>query len=344
MITLQVNKFIGTLTNLIAYTEFKNTHQDGLTRDIIDLGRDYDVPNGSGKVVRVVGMPEVRELNPKSSTLLSVVEPDVSEVYLPITRYKYIQLSINNYLMRGAFNNEIAMNDLISYILLTMRKRKDIEIYREYIFSLSGVDVVDSQLTDHVGDITYKNGFNASSDQQGVTIKVPFYDTSTIKDPEKIESYNRLNSQNLYKKILEVMGYLQLPHVPDYVTGTNDIQMYDSDSLVMLMPYNIGNSLTVDALATLLNSSKITEALKWYKTITIPDIEINTNAEEKSYTSVIIMHKDKIKYGYFYQVDTAFFDASTLNTNHWLHFAYYIGAIPQLPCIALQIVPTAVTA
>ena len=327
MITLQANKFIGTLTNLIAYTDVINTHEEGLINSVLDLGRDYDVPNGSGKVVRISALPTVADLNPKTSTLLSVKEPGVIEHYFPVSQYKYIQLTINSYLMRGAFVNEVAMNDLISVILMSMRRAKDIYMYEQYMSTLKAIEP----------DVT----FNKTASQVGTAVDVKIYNTSTITDPVKVEAYNKLNAQNLYKAILNNVAYLQLPqdYKIDGITG-DDKQMFNGSSLVSLVPYSVSNMLTVDALATLLNSSKITDSLSWLKTIITEDLPIQKVGGPSALNSIIIMHKDKIKYGYFYQVDTSFFDASNLNLNHWLHFSFYMGVVPELPFIAIQLVPT----
>ena len=332
MITLLANKFIGTLTNLIAYTDAINLHEEGLIQSILDLGRDYDVPNGSGKVVRMSALPQVMDLDPKTSTLLSVKEPTVAEEYFPVTNYKYIQLTINQYLLRGAFTNEVAMNDLISLILLSMRRAKDIYMYEQYMSTLKAIKP--------------NKGFNGDAARLGVAVEVEVYDTSTVTDPVKIEAYNKLNAQNLYKAILNNMAYLQLPQENEFTSGDGDSdkQMFNSSSLVSLVPYTVSNMLTVDALATLLNSSKITDSLSWLKTIITEDINITVKGGSSPYNSIILMHKDKIKYGYYYQVDTSFFDASNLNLNHWLHFSYYIGVVTKLPFIAIQLKPKAVSA
>ena len=146
---------------------------------------------------------------------------------------------------------------------------------------------------------------------------------------------------SLDKAILNNVAYLQLPQ--EYkINGINgnDTQMFNGSSLVSLVPYSVSNMLTVDALATLLNSSKITDSLSWLKTIITEDLQIQAVGAPSALNSIIIMHKDKIKYGYFYQVDTSFFDASNLNLNHWLHFSFYMGVVPELPFIAIQLVPT----
>ena len=112
MITLLVNKFIGALTNLIAYIDAINLHEEGLIQSILDLGRDYDVPNGSGKVVRMSALPKVMDLDPKTSTLLSVKEPLVSEQYFPVTNYKYIQLTIEEAYKKSKLSDEDRKNKL----------------------------------------------------------------------------------------------------------------------------------------------------------------------------------------------------------------------------------------
>ena len=55
-------------------------------------------------------------------------------------------------------------------------------------------------------------------------------------------------------------------------------------------------------------------------------------------TAVIgwLMHKEKLQYGYFYEVATNFYDASNLSQNNWLHFAYYLDTVSALPAVLLK--------
>ena len=97
MITLQANAFLGALTNLIAYVETLDLFElDKL--ELNKICKKNDVRYGSGKVIRSADIPSVTNM-PTSSTLLTVVSPTVDEQYLPVTKMKTVQLTINEYLM-----------------------------------------------------------------------------------------------------------------------------------------------------------------------------------------------------------------------------------------------------
>ena len=83
-------------------------------------------------------------------------------------------------------------------------------------------------------------------------------------------------------------------------------------------------SLDVDLMATLLNSEYLNDK------IAIDIITISgwgDGATLAQVSTVLIMQDNGYQYGFFYEVATSFFDPSNLNTNNWLHFAYYSGIV-----------------
>ena len=94
--------------------------------------------------------------------------------------------------------------------------------------------------------------------------------------------------------------------------------------MVCIISNELFSALDVDTLATLLNSSEITRNVPIelvtmdYSQIGL--ITVNPNV-------AFLLSKDKVQYGYFYQVATQFFDASNLNTQNWLHFSDYCDQV-----------------
>lgn len=310
MITLQANKFIGALTNLIAHTEYVDTlNEGGSLFEFLRSCRSNDVPTGDGKVIRSADILNVSDLDATNSTLLSRVNPTISEQYMPVTNYKYVQLTVNKYLMAGAFLDLTAMSGFIGYLVSIMSMTKSVYIFRQLVQTLE--DYTPTQATQ--------------------TVTVELYDTSSINDPVKLRNAETYNATKFEKALLKVMREMSAPTTAFNDKGYTEIIDYDQMRLIIKGDENA--DIVVDALASLLNSGKITAEENFGEKIVIP----NGQFSEGNDVSAWITHKKKIQYGFFYEVATSFFDASNLNTNHWLHFAYYIGAVEALPAVEFKL-------
>lgn len=303
IITLSVNKFLGTLTNLIAYSQTLDTLEDGELNRLVASCQDINVDNGNGKVVLAADVLTVTDL-PEASTLLSVSKPTVSEQYVPVTDYKVVQMTINKYLMRGAFVEEGAMSGFIAYLMSVMKQTKQIYLYNEIVKK-------------------YKNYTPTQATQ---TVSVPLYalaDADTVAIREQKLTYN---SNAMYNALIMVLTEMGADTTAYNDAGFTEVIDYKSLKFVGNSYFN--TQMLINTLATLLNSDKITEAQKWSETIIIPQGKLNDTA-----TIGWLGHKKKIQFGYFYNVATSFFDASTLNQNNWLHFSYYMDEIDALPMV-----------
>lgn len=308
MVTLAANKFIGALTNLIAVVEVNSTLDQGKMTDLIEVCRNRDVPNGDGKLIITADTLSVTDL-PTTSTLLSVAKPTLNEEYLQVDKFKTIQLTINKWLMRGAFIDEYSMSTLVGYLFHVMEETRTIYLYQELVNTIS----------------TYMT----SSDIQGSqVISIPIYNTSAsgITVDEKLLQ-QRYNAEELFKVLMTNSTNIALPNKLYNELGYT--QVVDIDDMVVLLDSSVQSQLTTNALATLLNSQKISDVA--IGRVLVADIQ--TGADGINNTSkVFVFHREKFQYGYFYNVATSFFDASTLNENHWLHFSYYMGYTKGLPC------------
>lgn len=313
MITLQANKFIGTLTNLIAHTEYVDTLNEGGTLfKFLQSCRSNDVPTGDGKVIRSADILKVSDLDATTSTLLSRVDPTVSEQYVPVTQYKYVQLTVNKYLMAGAFLDLTAMSGFIGYLVSIMSMTKAVHLFRELIKTLE----------------------DYTPAQASQTVTVELYNLSAITDPVKLMKAQTYNATTMEKALLKVMREMSVP-----TTAFNDkayTEIIDYSQMRLLIKGDENNDIVVDALASLLNSNKITDEENFGEKIVIP----NNQFSEDNDVSAWITHRGKIQYGFFYEVATSFFDASNLNTNHWLHFAYYITTVEALPAVQFKLAYT----
>lgn len=308
-ITLNANKFVGTLSNLICYTFYKDNYHLGDNIDaLLNAFRSDDTINGDGKLVLTSDLPVVKDLFVNTSTLLTSVPPVIQEQYIPVTKFKYIQLTVNRYLMRGGFEDEYAMATLISYLLNNMRVAKRLQLKTD-------IETV-------IAEILTNN-----PTKQTVTGLARPTATPTAVELNAVRTYN---TNLIYRTILTVIQMLGLGYelnVTDVTTGNDTFEAYERpDNIVCLVEPSTMASMDVDTLATLLNSNKITQ-------------KINVNFIENEAIGdgeVLVLSKDKIQYGYFYQVATSFFDASNLNQQDFLHFSYYCDQIERAPAVLIK--------
>lgn len=308
-ITLNANKFIGALSNLICYTFYKDNYHLGDNIDaLLNAFRSDDTINGDGKLVLTSDLPVVKDLVVNTSTLLTSVPPVIQEQYIPVTKFKYIQLTVNRYLMRGGFEDEYAMATLISYLLNNMRVAKRL------------------QLKSDIENVIAKILTNNPTTQTITGLAKPTANPSAVE----LNAVRTYNTNLIYRTILTVIQMLGLGYklnVTDVTTGNVTFEAYERpDNIVCLVEPSTMASMDVDTLATLLNSNKITQK------INVNFIENEAIGDGK----VLVLSKDKIQYGYFYQVATSFFDASNLNQQDFLHFSYYCDQIERAPAVLIE--------
>lgn len=308
-ITLNANKFIGTLSNLICYTFYKDNYHLGDNIDaLLEAFRSDDTINGDGKLVLTSDLPVVKDLVVNTSTLLTSVPPEIQEQYIPVTKFKYIQLTVNRYLMRGGFEDEYAMANLISYLLNNMRIAKRLQLKSDIEAVIAEI-LANNPTTQTVTGLARPTG------------------TPTAVELNAVRTYN---TNLIYRTILKVIQMLGLGYelnVTDVTTGNDTFEAYERpDNIVCLVEPSTMASMDVDTLATLLNSNKITQKINvnFIENEAIPDGE------------VLLLSKDKIQYGFFYQVATSFFDASNLNQQDFLHFSYYCDQIERAPAVLIE--------
>lgn len=308
-ITLNANKFVGTLSNLICYTFYKDNYHLGDNIDaLLEAFRSDDTISGDGKLVLTSDLPVVKDLVVNTSTLLTSVPPVIQEQYIPVTKFKYIQLTVNRYLMRGGFEDEYAMANLISYLLNNMRIAKRLQLK-------SDIETVISEILT-----------NNPTTQTVAGLTKPTTNPTAVE----LNAIRTYNTNLIYRTLLTVIQKLGLGYELNVTDKTSDNDTFEAyerpDNIVCLISPSTMASMDVDTLATLLNSNKITQK------INVNFIENETIADGK----VLLLSKDKIQYGYFYQVATSFFDASNLNQQDFLHFSYYCDQIERAPAVLIE--------
>lgn len=309
MVTLQANKWLGAVTNLIGVQQTADTLEGGELGEFVNSFQDINVENGDGKVIYSSDVYDVEDLDVTKSSLLENNPPSVIEQYLPVTNYKVIKLTINRYLTRNAFVREDQMSYFVAHLLAQMETSKLIFMANELIKEIEA----------------YTPTNNAQ------TVTVDYITPSTSASAEEIEATNVVNAKRIYKALINAsrnIGWDSKEYNDNKFT-----EIIDNSKMKLVIKVEDETDMTVDALATLLNSSKITDAQKWSKTLAVPSRKFT----EKSKDIIAwFMHNVKIQFGYFYNVATSFFDGSTLNENDWLHFSYYLDTVKSYPCIVLK--------
>lgn len=305
MITLNQNIFVATITNLIAYSIYQDNYKlgDDVSR-LLEVFRSDDVPLGDGKVVHTSDLPTVSNLDVVNSSVLTLSAPSIQEQYIEVSEYKKVSLSINEYLLRGAFVDEGALGLLASYLLNTMQIAKKLHMY------------------DRVRAVVL--GLNGVATNDGLTGYAYSANDTAVETNAKRTANTNLFYRNLIEEI-KLAGKGATVNVTDGASPATTIKVYERpEGLICILSDQLFASLDVDTLATLLNSSEITRnvpiELLTMDYSTIGGITVNPNV-------AFLLSKDKVQYGYFYQVATQFFDASNLNTNNWLHFSDYCDQV-----------------
>lgn len=307
MITLNANKFLGTITNLVGTQQTADTMQGGELGEFVNSFQDINVENGDGKVVYSSDIYDVLDLNASQSSLLTSNPPDVKEQYIPVTRYKVIPLTINRYLTRNAFVKEDQLAYFVAHLMAVMESTKLIHMSNDIIAEIEA--------------------YVPTNDAQ--TVELDLEEILENDTADVIEAKNRLNAKKIFKALINKSHDVSWDSNEYNDDGFTEI--INNNEMKVIIKTEDNTDMVVDALATLLNSAKITDAERWGKTFAVPKRKFQNSEDVVAW----FMHNRKVQFGYFYNVATSFFDGSTLNEQDWLHFSYYLDTVNAYPCIKL---------
>ena len=252
-ITLNVNTFLGTLTNLVAYSQVADVAQRGSINRLVASCQNISVPNGDGKVIRHAGLPAVSNLSGTSSLLTNTPPVDTGEQYIPVTEYKVIAMTINNYLLRGAFVDENQMANFIAYLMKTMEVAKEAYIYKALVANIDAY----------------------APTQATQTVTVNLIDMTGLVDPAQMQQANTYNTNAIVKAMIKVLKEMGAPTDDFNDLGVEEI--IDNESLKLIINSRFDVDMLTDTFATLFNSGKLSEAQRWSETIDIPEGQLTTN-------------------------------------------------------------------
>lgn len=310
------NEFVGSLTNLCVNIFVNDTVAEGQDRLVASCMHEAVSFGDKAALISVDTLPVSDYAD--ASSLLSVVKPIMDEQQLDTTDRKKIQVTLNKYLMAGAFTGEYSLAEAFAVILSMLTKTKEIYLYKKVVAAYEG----------YVGGKENDGTLKPMLATQTITIDLINVDNLT-SEVEK-QAARTANSNKCLRVMLKTYHNLCAPSRKYNELG------YETKSkprdLKFVVNDNFETNFVTDSFATLLNSGRISERETWSETIVIPEDQF---ANEQTKTSVIgwFGHKDKYQIKPRFEVGTSFFDASNLNQNDWLHFWLISGFANGLPMV-----------
>ena len=289
-LTLNVNEFLGSLTNLIVNTRVLQTLSDNV-RPIVRSFLKEPSPFGDQDRFLSADILDDGDYEP-DSTLLTVKKPTTHEETIALTDKKKWKVSLTRYLMQGAFADEYALSSFYNLLVSMLSKTKNVFLYNKAVNAL--------------------NNWTPTLPTQTVTVDV----TSDMSDEEK--------SRKIYLALKDV--YLNMLAPNDIY---NDIA-YTEDAMIGDLNFYVNaeyeNLLEVSANAYAYNLSELTKWLGDNKHL-IPSRKIDNNNKS---TVGWIWHYDKYQIRPFFDVSTSFFDADNLVQHHYIHSWFKSGYVRAL--------------
>lgn len=290
---LNQNEFIASVVNLLVKTKVNKTTNGKRINELIDSSLVDAVKAGDSYALRTIDTLKVKEYSDTSS-ILSVEKPDVDEQVLSTTDKKYIQLTLNRYIMQGAFADEYSLAECLAEMESMLEKTKAIYMYKKIVKA-------------------YEDWTPA---QQSQTITIDLIDTTGMTGITLTES-NKANALKLFQTIRKYAINIQAPS-----RKYNDIEfeeMYNADELIFVENEKFESLVNAYSFASLAQSEKLENVQLYRKSILIPQEQFNETATQENVVGWLVSEY-KYQIAPRIEVATSFEDASTLNLNEFLHF------------------------
>ncbi len=300
---LNQNEFVASLVNIIVKTRINDTTKGRRIYDLIDTALIDAQEYGEGELIISADTLTVEDYNPTSS-LLTARKPTVDEQRIETTDKKMIAVTINRYLMKGAFENETAIYDAIVQIEAMLNKTKDIYTYKKIVKAFEGW--------------TPTNNEGQPVNQTTQVVTIDLIDTTGMTGSQLVES-NKANALTIYGNVRKYSLNMQAPS-----RKYNEISfesMYNADDMDFIVNGNFDEFINTYSYASLLNSDKLNNIKLYDKSIIIPEDQF-TNSDTKNKTIGWLAEKKKYVIQPRFIVGMSFEDGSNLNLNEFLHLWY----------------------
>lgn len=303
-IVLTPNELFTNLTNLALLIHLLPANTSNKPRDFIDIFMTETIANGNTKIFPASDLPEVFDYS-ETSSVTTVTKPKVSESYLQISERKVVKTSIPQYVLEMAFTSDSGMNQFTGYILGQMEDARINDLYNVAISDLFKKTLTGQQM-------------------QTVQLLTP----SATASASDINATDLINEKRITNAIQTIVDNMQV-YTKDYnALGYTENVSIDDMVFLYCQPYYNNNIMNL--MATLLNSSQITDSYKRPRIITIPKNKIPTDSQN---VIGILMHKKAYQMFYKFVATLNFYDASNLFINYFMHYWYGHGFVAHLPMI-----------
>lgn len=289
-LTLNVNEFLGSVTNLIVNTRILQTLGDTV-RPIVRSFLKEASPYGDQDRFLSADVLDDGDYN-ASSTLLTVAKPTTYEETISVTDRKKWKVSLTRYLLQGAFADEYSLSSFYNLLVSLLTKTKNVFLYNKAIGAL--------------------NSWTPTLATQTITVQVE--ENATDEDKAKA----------IYLALKDVYINAQAPN-----KIYNDIAFTEDTTLEDLNFYansKFENLLEVSVNAFAYNLSELKKWLGEQRYI-VPSKFVN---EANENTVGWIFHTDKYQIRPFFDVATSFFDADNLVQHHYVHSWFKSGYVKAL--------------
>lgn len=289
--TLNQNEFLSNLVNLVVETRVNATTNGKRINDLIDFCLTDTIEYGEGKLLISVDTLKVSEYS-QTSSLLTNELPIVDEQVIETTDRKFIHLTLNRYLMKGAFANEYSLSEALAVIESMLEKTKNIYMYRKIVEAFE----------------------NWTSPVETQTVTIDIVNTSTLSGSAKLEQ-DKANAIKIYENVRKYALNMQTPSRKYNELGYEE--MYNANDLGFIVNEKYDTYMNTYAYASLLNSDKLNNIQLYDKSIILPTDQIN---EGNINTIGWLCSKYKYQIAPRFMVSGSFEDISNLNIQDFLHF------------------------
>ena len=262
-----------------------------------------DVTSGDQIALYTADVVAETQYSDSTKTLLSVFEPTEDVQVIPTTDKIFFALTNNRFIGRGAFSTPTNLAEFINYVISMLGKSKQIYTYKKILADINAMATADDWLNTQ-------------------TITVNLSSTTGLTGAD-LEATERRNAKIIYKKLIKTAKEMQRPskifNELEYTQTTN------KNDLLCIINNSYDTDITVEVMASLLNSDKISEDKIWDKKIFIPKDSLDD-------ASTIAYLMDKRAYVIANRIltATAFFNARTLNDTNFLHLWLIRGLVKGL--------------
>lgn len=316
MAVLNQNEFVANLVNLVVKTKMNNTTGGRRINDLLEATIVDEVRFGDSMGLITADTLPVKDYA-ETSSLLTPQKPTLDEQILSTTDRKLIEVTINRYLMAGAFADEYALAEAIATIESMLEKTKNIYNYKKTVKAYETWSPVD------------RDGDPVNEDSQIITIDL--IDTEGMSGVELTET-KTANALKVYETIRKYSLNMQSPSRA--YNELNFEEMYNADEMNLIVNSKFDSLVNTYAYARQLNSDKLDNVQLYAKSIIIPEEQF-TDENTKETTIGWLASKFKYQIAPRFILMTSFFDGSNLNLNEFLHMWLISGFARGLGMIKL---------